>query len=72
MTAGDKDTLVISIHALLAESDGTAVYQQRYTTFISIHALLAESDTMTDNQRIRKCISIHALLAESDQAPGTT
>ena len=60
-------SLVISIHALLAESDAleAALYAVAY---ISIHALLAESDRTaregSDNDMQR--ISIHALLAESD------
>ena len=56
---------LISIHALLAESD-TEAQSEAVTTLISIHALLAESD----NSRILLFgihpISIHALLAESD------
>ena len=56
---------IISIHALLAESD-----QPRKTevpgAIISIHALLAESDGKIDTRRSIKMISIHALLAESD------
>ena len=60
--------LVISIHALLAESD-----PQLYATFmplvISIHALLAESDRRgAANCYLDNIISIHALLAESDFA----
>ena len=57
----------ISIHALLAESDGE-IYMDGYKiVYISIHALLAESDLWV----LRKVpllgiISIHALLAESD------
>ena len=60
---------IISIHALLAESDPlknaiTAAPQQ-----ISIHALLAESDlTDVSYLSIDNSISIHALLAESDPA----
>ena len=58
---------VISIHALLAESDHIILCQLS-APYISIHALLAESDrkiTITvDDGTI---ISIHALLAESDQ-----
>ena len=34
----------ISIHALLAESDGVTVLGIQHRTGISIHALLAESD----------------------------
>ena len=57
---------IISIHALLAESDawgrdGIPVYA------ISIHALLAESDPCSERQQVLpRRISIHALLAESD------
>ncbi len=57
--------LPISIHALLAESDG--LYQYDNTIFdISIHALLAESDAFNGPLILRLKISIHALLAESD------
>ena len=38
---------VISIHALLAESDDTWLKGSRITYVISIHALLAESDSRT-------------------------
>ena len=37
-------TLSISIHALLAESDGVPLHDCVKHLFISIHALLAESD----------------------------
>ena len=60
-------TTVISIHALLAESD--QVKQTcRAKISISIHALLAESDSDQEasNQTAQQ-ISIHALLAESDE-----
>ena len=56
---------VISIHALLAESD----YHDNYLSlgnFISIHALLAESDYLLGKFWDLVGISIHALLAESD------
>ena len=58
---------VISIHALLAESDGDDGNEVNQVYKISIHALLAESDPAHG----AKCpldyeISIHALLAESD------
>ena len=57
---------VISIHALLAESDprGGFCYLDN---IISIHALLAESDNLRvlDGSK-SSIISIHALLAESD------
>ena len=55
----------ISIHALLAESDGR-VNLLGFQAIISIHALLAESDFLFYNVYVRKEISIHALLAESD------
>ena len=57
---------VISIHALLAESDvGTSQVFQRIA--ISIHALLAESDSLGNSgTQADPVISIHALLAESD------
>ena len=41
-------TTVISIHALLAESDASDISVKREAS-ISIHALLAESDTVMDN-----------------------
>ena len=56
---------VISIHALLAESDLIAV-AVRGGIGISIHALLAESDPCWPCRRPCSGISIHALLAESD------
>ena len=57
---------VISIHALLAESDDTQLTKYS-TTEISIHALLAESDQhLTGFNGKIIVISIHALLAESD------
>ena len=55
----------ISIHALLAESDGLTTPRQ-IRCLISIHALLAESDPMRIKLRPVISISIHALLAESD------
>ena len=66
MTTSFQGGFAISIHALLAESDGTQltvadVYK------ISIHALLAESDPRSAAPWQGECtISIHALLAESD------
>ena len=62
---------VISIHALLAESDLTVLLILLIRKPISIHALLAESDL--DNIEITqaKRISIHALLAESDSRTET-
>ena len=58
---------IISIHALLAESDDRRASRQQ-PAGISIHALLAESDTEQKNLRCRyQPISIHALLAESDR-----
>ena len=56
---------VISIHALLAESDFEKP-ENVITTKISIHALLAESDVTVLGIQHRVGISIHALLAESD------
>ena len=58
---------VISIHALLAESDmtdGSICLDSK----ISIHALLAESDAPSPPRQKFYKISIHALLAESDNA----
>ena len=56
---------IISIHALLAESD-QAIYPSSTPPKISIHALLAESDVTVLGVQHRTGISIHALLAESD------
>ena len=63
---------LISIHALLAESD---VRRNSHTAKaqISIHALLAESDSVRPTITGTLSISIHALLAESDdQNSGTS
>ena len=58
---------VISIHALLAESDVGAP-EGSDNWHISIHALLAESDPPYNLMiHHKKRISIHALLAESDE-----
>ena len=56
---------LISIHALLAESDADRV-QGLLEVRISIHALLAESDCHDGLVGVALAISIHALLAESD------
>ena len=58
----------ISIHALLAESDGNGVHLPALIAqTISIHALLAESDGEFAAAVFGSpIISIHALLAESD------
>ena len=58
---------LISIHALLAESDAKALPNSQAKPHISIHALLAESD-LSRASRLAPVISIsiHALLAESD------
>ena len=58
---------IISIHALLAESDDCSQVWQEAPTIISIHALLAESDAYTESDPPKITISIHALLAESDK-----
>ena len=58
---------LISIHALLAESDLTVADLCKRDIRISIHALLAESDSpLTSRTKTVAAISIHALLAESD------
>ena len=63
---GIRYPVVISIHALLAESDHD-VPQGVPVVVISIHALLAESDPKRLVRFVpSKSISIHALLAESD------
>ena len=59
-------TYLISIHALLAESD-SARPGTRQRGAISIHALLAESDVKFSVSGSVISISIHALLAESDR-----
>ena len=56
---------LISIHALLAESDAKIVAVNAHC-YISIHALLAESDLQSYSTIVAAYISIHALLAESD------
>ena len=56
----------ISIHALLAESDGAIGRRGTGGRGISIHALLAESDLICAKPNPYSEISIHALLAESD------
>ena len=58
--------VLISIHALLAESD-TLKEVFIYVSHISIHALLAESDPWDLTGGLSCDISIHALLAESDR-----
>ena len=62
----DITDTVISIHALLAESDFNRI-KDLGGTLISIHALLAESDFSGDHGHMSGDISIHALLAESDR-----
>ena len=57
--------MLISIHALLAESDAT-LHNILKLFPISIHALLAESDPSVLHNFRPLQISIHALLAESD------
>ena len=58
---------VISIHALLAESDARP-WPGAADAWISIHALLAESDGFYADMMALTAISIHALLAESDSS----
>ena len=58
---------MISIHALLAESDARP-WPGAADAWISIHALLAESDGFYADMMALTAISIHALLAESDLA----
>ena len=57
---------LISIHALLAESDHN-LRDYAPDNHISIHALLAESDSPLPGAPLPRRISIHALLAESDE-----
>ena len=63
---GNIRCLLISIHALLAESDVLCNCLYPMRAFISIHALLAESDCKICIYDEFIPISIHALLAESD------
>ena len=61
--------IIISIHALLAESDAPRGRFCFILSPISIHALLAESDcSLVSAFTSFSRISIHALLAESDQS----
>ena len=60
-----RSQVVISIHALLAESDHPRAHHSGRKR-ISIHALLAESDKLDRSLDDAGNISIHALLAESD------
>ncbi len=67
-TLSDCRYTAISIHALLAESDGIQAETAVFVPPISIHALLAESDRGAyRGARQSRPISIHALLAESDK-----
>ena len=64
---GIQHKVGISIHALLAESDGISRVKRLLPSWISIHALLAESDQAANGLAdTPPQISIHALLAESD------
>ena len=68
---GSKSS-IISIHALLAESDHRIHRQFPRQSPISIHALLAESDKYdAELYTPYALISIHALLAESDDCKHT-
>ena len=69
--SGKTYEYVISIHALLAESDYLDAGKSCNVRRISIHALLAESDPNIIGYSINfHPISIHALLAESDHKSG--
>ena len=57
---------MISIHALLTESDRRHFRQHCPAVAISIHALLTESDDGVGLLEDVLWISIHALLTESD------
>ncbi len=66
-TRGSRVTYVISIHALLAESDFTSVVSSTGTIgFLSTLSLRRATVTVLGIQH-RAGISIHALLAESDR-----
>ena len=65
MQRHDVGCVLISIHALLAESDTSGSIIPAIES-ISIHALLAESDRFLLLPVRGSRISIHALLAESD------
>ena len=58
---------VISIHALLAESDAPPYNLMIYQKFLSTLSLRRATGQGANNQRERQ-ISIHALLAESDRS----
>ena len=60
-----RSITIISIHALLAESDRISL-DGVGVILISIHALLAESDLRDLCDDMYLVISIHALLVESD------
>ena len=70
MTDVGINAFVISIHALLTESDVTS-HRHRPIRHISIHALLTESDAGVCTSVGLLYISIHALLTESDCGPPT-
>ena len=60
----------VSIHALLAECDGSSCNDSGMP-MVSIHALLAECDGIGMIGPRIATVSIHALLAECDEHPGT-
>ena len=63
LTGDGRSILIISIHALLAESDCCFIVFLHFATLISIHALLAESDTdrehsNTEHKRFLSTLSL--------------
>ena len=59
---------VISIHALLAESDVFSFYGVFYICIFLSTLSLRRATVHYDNYNLHCVISIHALLAESDRA----
>ena len=65
----DKESYRISIHALLAESDGTIFRNTALSAFYFYpRSPCGERRTQTGNSEGNSNISIHALLAESDSS----
>ena len=62
-----KDTVTISIHALLAESDLLLIWVDRILAYFYPRSPCGERLFLGWIFRVHLCISIHALLAESDR-----
>ena len=67
-----EDAINISIHALLAESDGTKKFKMPVPTYFYPRSPCGERRSADCNCRSARPISIHALLAESDANGCTT